>query len=216
MDLTHYTVLGVSDLATPEEIKRAYRARARASHPDSAGSPDANMFALVTGAYEVLRDPDKRAAYDRSLRPFETPAPAPTNPDPAPEPRVTARTVRTKLSWRDRLHNVGYYARTWGGMAGATLGSWAVLVLLLVGLNVGGLGWEAVHATLGATLIACGVAIFRDSFITLVLYAVAVTAVAGYVLANVFQYTGAFAIMWFVVMVNVVVANRVRKLVHYR
>jgi DnaJ-class molecular chaperone len=61
-----YIVLGVARQASGEEIARAYRRAARASHPDSAGAASAEGFQAVSDAYEVLRDPRRRAVYDRS------------------------------------------------------------------------------------------------------------------------------------------------------
>lgn len=58
-----YEVLGVARTASPEEIKKAYRRRARESHPDTGG--DEEVFKRVTHAHQVLSDPERRARYDR-------------------------------------------------------------------------------------------------------------------------------------------------------
>jgi DnaJ-class molecular chaperone len=64
-----YVVLGVSRQASAEEIARAYRRAARTSHPDSSGPGSAERFRAVTDAYAELRDPGRRALYDRSRTP---------------------------------------------------------------------------------------------------------------------------------------------------
>ena len=62
----YYDLLSVQRNATPEEIKKAFRRLALRYHPDRNKSPDAeDRFKEINEAYEVLSDPDKRAAYDR-------------------------------------------------------------------------------------------------------------------------------------------------------
>src|SRR6185503_5475615 len=62
-----YHTLGVPRNASDAEIKTAYRKLAMAHHPDrNNGSKEAEeKFKAITEAYDVLRDPDKRALYDR-------------------------------------------------------------------------------------------------------------------------------------------------------
>ena len=66
MDKDLYTVLGVSEDASQEEIKKSYRKLARKYHPDAnPGNRSAEeTFKEVTDAYEILSDPEKRNRYD--------------------------------------------------------------------------------------------------------------------------------------------------------
>jgi curved DNA-binding protein len=62
----YYATLGVARDAKPEDIKRSYRKLARKYHPDVSKEPNAEeKFKEVQEAYEVLKDPKKREAYDQ-------------------------------------------------------------------------------------------------------------------------------------------------------
>jgi len=67
MAKNYYAVLGVSPTATFDEIRSAYRQRARKYHPDHFGQ-DSSPFLDVQEAYAVLGDPSNRSSYDRTLR----------------------------------------------------------------------------------------------------------------------------------------------------
>ncbi|MGA8786781.1 MAG: DnaJ C-terminal domain-containing protein, partial [Polaromonas sp.] len=62
----YYTIMGVARDATADDIKRAYRKLSRKYHPDVSKDKNAEAkFKELGEAYEVLKDPEKRAAYDR-------------------------------------------------------------------------------------------------------------------------------------------------------
>lgn len=62
----YYRILGVARDASQDDIKRSYRKLARRYHPDVSKEADAEeRFKEVNEAYEVLKDPQKRQAYDR-------------------------------------------------------------------------------------------------------------------------------------------------------
>ncbi|WP_084481517.1 J domain-containing protein [Ruania albidiflava] len=96
----YYLILGVTSTATPQEVARAYRALIRRHHPDSRPPEgDQTNLADIHEAYAVLRDPRRRADYDRSrARPQASPG-VPvrvrvrqTQPPPGPsQPGATAR-----------------------------------------------------------------------------------------------------------------------------
>lgn len=64
--VTHYDVLGVPPTAPTSEVRRAYVALARRHHPDREGG-DADTMRAVNEAWATLRDPQRRAGYDRAI-----------------------------------------------------------------------------------------------------------------------------------------------------
>ncbi len=62
----YYQEIGVSKNADADQIKQAFRAKARKLHPDVSDDPEAGTkFSKLNEAYEVLSDPEKKAKYDR-------------------------------------------------------------------------------------------------------------------------------------------------------
>ena len=74
----HYRILGVPATASGAAIRTAYRRLAITLHPDRAGAGSTAAFQAAAAAYEVLKDPRKRARYDASLG--SRPAGAAPNP----------------------------------------------------------------------------------------------------------------------------------------
>ena len=84
-----YRVLGVDTGASQRDIARAYRQAAQHAHPDTRPRDPAAAarFQALTAAYDLLRDPGRRAVYDRA-HPAGQPSGQPLRPGrPAPAPR---------------------------------------------------------------------------------------------------------------------------------
>jgi len=65
----HYATLGLGSAASLADIKKAFRQKASAYHPDRNSAADApERFRAVQEAYDVLSDADKRQAYDDNRR----------------------------------------------------------------------------------------------------------------------------------------------------
>lgn len=75
--MDYYSILGVPRDASAEEIRRSYRALSLRLHPDKqsnvTSAQDEPAFASVQKAWEVLRDPQRRAEYDVSLSATRSP-----------------------------------------------------------------------------------------------------------------------------------------------
>lgn len=84
-----YDVLAVPPTCTPDELRQAYRRRARELHPDVSGGRDTGRsMAELNAAWKVLSDPQARQRYDETLR---LPPPAPATPQPPPQASVWRR-----------------------------------------------------------------------------------------------------------------------------
>jgi molecular chaperone DnaJ len=77
MKPTFYTILGVKETASPEEVQEAYRRLAKAYHPDRSGSDSVKRFREVQEAWETLGSPERRRAYDAELGRARRPQPEP-------------------------------------------------------------------------------------------------------------------------------------------
>ena len=67
MSQDYYELLGVSRTASADDLKKAFRKLAMQHHPDRNPGDEAaeKQFKNITHAYDILKDPEKRAAYDR-------------------------------------------------------------------------------------------------------------------------------------------------------
>ncbi|WP_253842869.1 J domain-containing protein [Mycobacterium colombiense] len=106
-----YAVLGLAPTATADEITRAYRSQVRALHPDTRATPQSNpqlddRLRQVLTAYALLRDPERRARYDRAAtrydryRRYRAARRSPTDPQ-------TPAKTGNNLNWVDGLGVVG-------------------------------------------------------------------------------------------------------------
>lgn len=66
----YYELLEISQNASPQEIKKAFRERAKQFHPDISGDSGAEEMRKLLAAYEILSDPDRRFEYDRAYNRF--------------------------------------------------------------------------------------------------------------------------------------------------
>src|SRR5262245_11051173 len=64
VSLDYYEVLQISPNAEPDTVHRVYRLLAQRFHPDNQSTGDSERFRILTEAYQVLGDPERRAQYD--------------------------------------------------------------------------------------------------------------------------------------------------------
>ena len=91
----HYAALGISPTASLEEIRTAYRAAVRRTHPDvaDARSTTASDMARITEAWSILSDPSRRAAYDAQRR-------APHSAPPQSNVTITEQFKPARFPWK--------------------------------------------------------------------------------------------------------------------
>jgi curved DNA-binding protein len=77
----HYEFLQINRNAEPETIHRVYRFLAGRLHPDNPETGNAEKFFLLKQAYDVLSDPERRAAYDATCKKEAEPVPLSTSID---------------------------------------------------------------------------------------------------------------------------------------
>ena len=105
----YYALLGVARGAEGEIIRAAYLALARRYHPDAATSAsphDAEKFRLITEAYEVLRDPRRRAHYDWG-HPRHAQDLSPQEGQEHREGRVRGRSTWSRVTTSPLVYSVG-------------------------------------------------------------------------------------------------------------
>jgi curved DNA-binding protein CbpA len=102
-----YELLQISPQAEPETIHRVYRLLAQRYHPDNQQTGDQNRFRVLTDAYAILSDPERRARYDleysRTRQMRWTPTAAPSHAaDPIEVEQMVRMTVLEVLYERRR------------------------------------------------------------------------------------------------------------------
>lgn len=89
----YYALLGIEPHSDDTELRRAWRRLAMRWHPDRAGADATFVFQKLLAAYNVLSDPDARAAYDRKRRIVRPPPPS-EPPPPPPRRRAPGVMIR--------------------------------------------------------------------------------------------------------------------------
>lgn len=175
MAASYYDILGLKPKASAEEIKRAYRKKAMASHPDVNPSPGAtDQFVRINEAYDILSDPQKRTVYDRRLNPPQRPntGPPPSNArEQAYRDWVEQAQARAQQSARMSYED---FKKSRFSRAEATvflylqfviMGTMIILGLFILSLPVNGMlfvDWRAIFFALITTPVS--MKIFKEAF----------------------------------------------------
>ncbi|MBA8667849.1 ankyrin repeat domain-containing protein [Holosporaceae bacterium 'Namur'] len=132
----YYEILGISQSASQEEIRKAYRTQARICHPDKIKSKDSDIkqacndaFLKISEAYETLTDNSKRQIYDIKLTQI------PATQSSSSEPRMNMKHARNLYEELVRTGiSVGYeIGQDFGGVPGAIFGAFVGGALAIAG-----------------------------------------------------------------------------------
>ncbi|MCB2406876.1 J domain-containing protein [Hymenobacter lucidus] len=148
----HYRTLGVSEQATADDIRRAYRKLVLLTHPDRTTDPAAHQqFLLINEAYDVLISPARRRGYDALLAASRTP-PRPAPPAPPPPAAFARQPARSPFRRRTTPRiDFGKYQkpiRLWGKLL--------LLLGLLIMVDYYGARYTTTATFLSATIYNSG------------------------------------------------------------
>ncbi len=110
--LSYYDMLGITSAATPEEIRKAYKARSLLCHPDRFSDPDKSQqkknaevfFKIVGKAYEILSDVDARRLYDRPVAISSFPLKSEQHYHQQKQQQQQDQTAQSQTSMTDEAH----------------------------------------------------------------------------------------------------------------
>ena len=123
-----YAILGVGTDASDDAIALAYKALARRHHPDLAGESETRRMSRINAAFDRLRDPLRRAAYDQELEDEDRTAGRPTRrrvqrrPANAPTPAPPPDPGRPSYGWTRERDGTGGAGPAPGRPSGSVLG----------------------------------------------------------------------------------------------
>ena len=124
---THYDVLGVAADATPDEIETRFRELAKVVHPDAGG--DRITFGVLYRSYEVLRDPERRAAFDAELAAgTHREVPTQTIASGSPRPLLRRSTSAQRERAQARAREMQERPLTISGVPDVSVGSQTILI----------------------------------------------------------------------------------------